>query len=100
MQVGKPTIHRTPSGAGLGRFESSESSLSSQQMTVSKKTMKSSNPNPLVSVVLPCRNEQGYIQACLQSALNQDPPEGGYEILVADGMSTDGTREYLQQMVK
>src|SRR5256885_11719548 len=53
---------------------------------------------PLVSIVLPCRNEQGYIQACLQSALDQDPPEGGFEILVADGMSTDGTREYLQQM--
>src|SRR5882762_4201875 len=54
--------------------------------------------NPLVSIVLPCRNEQGYIQACLQSALHQDPPEGGFEILVADGMSTDGTRQYLQQI--
>ena len=60
--------------------------------------MKSSDPNPLVSIVLPCRNEQGYIQACLQSALHQDPPEAGFEILVADGMSTDGTREYLQQI--
>jgi len=50
--------------------------------------------------VLPCRNEQGYIQACLQSALDQDPPEGGFEIIVADGMSTDGTREYLEQMAK
>ena len=47
--------------------------------------------NPSVSIVLPCRNEQGYIQACLQTALNQEPPEGGFEILVADGMSTDGT---------
>ena len=54
--------------------------------------------NPLVSIVLPCRNEQGYIQACLQSALAQDPPEGGFEIIVADGMSTDGTREFLDQM--
>ncbi len=62
--------------------------------------MKSSDPNPLVSIVLPCRNEQGYIQACLQSALNQDPPDSGFEILVADGMSTDGTREYLQQMAR
>lgn len=62
--------------------------------------MKASNSNPLVSIVLPCRNEQGYIQACLESALNQDPPEGGFEILVADGMSTDGTRQYLQQMAK
>lgn len=62
--------------------------------------MKSSNSNPLVSIVLPCRNEQGYIQACLESALKQDPPEGGFEILIADGMSTDGTREYLRQMAK
>jgi len=54
----------------------------------------------LVSIVLPCRNEQGYIQACLQSALNQEPPERGFEILVADGMSTDGTREYLRQMAE
>jgi glycosyltransferase involved in cell wall biosynthesis len=56
--------------------------------------------NPLVSIVLPCRNEQGYIQTCLQSALDQEPPEGGLEIIVADGMSTDGTREYLDQMAR
>lgn len=62
--------------------------------------MTATNPNPLVSIVLPCRNEQGYIQACLRSALDQDPPKGGFEILVADGMSTDGTREYLEQMAK
>src|SRR5688572_21937818 len=62
--------------------------------------MTTSASNPLVSIVLPCRNEQGYIQACLQSALDQDPPEGGYEIIVADGMSTDGTRQYLEQMAR
>ena len=59
--------------------------------------MNTSNYNPLVSVVLPCRNEQGYIQDCLKSVFDQEPPEGGFEILVADGMSTDGTREYLEQ---
>src|SRR5881628_1407292 len=69
-------------------------------MIMSNNSMKSPNSNPLVSIVLPCRNEQGYIQDCLRSALHQDPPEGGYEILVADGMSTDGTREYLQEMAK
>jgi succinoglycan biosynthesis protein ExoA len=62
--------------------------------------MKSSTSGPLVSIVLPCRNEQGYIEACLQSALNQEPPEGGFEIIVADGMSTDGTREYLRKMAR
>src|SRR5438876_12125833 len=53
--------------------------------------------NPLVSVILPCRNEAGFIEACLDSILRQEPPEGGFEVLVADGVSTDGTREYLQQ---
>lgn len=59
--------------------------------------MTHNQSNPLVSIVLPCRNEQGYIQDCLESILNQEPPEGGMEIMVADGMSTDGTRQYLQQ---
>jgi succinoglycan biosynthesis protein ExoA len=62
--------------------------------------MNVSNSNPLVSIVLPCRNEQGYIQTCLESALKQDLPEGTFEILIADGMSTDGTQEYLQEMAK
>jgi succinoglycan biosynthesis protein ExoA len=53
---------------------------------------------PLVSIILPCRNEQGYIQASIQSALDQDLPAGELEILVADGMSTDGTREHLDRM--
>jgi glycosyltransferase involved in cell wall biosynthesis len=56
--------------------------------------------NPLVSVILPCRNEQGYIEACLESILAQEPPEGGFEIIVADGVSTDGTREFLEQLAK
>jgi succinoglycan biosynthesis protein ExoA len=51
--------------------------------------------SPLISVILPCRNESGYIEPCLESILNQDPPEGGFEVLVVDGVSTDGTREYL-----
>ena len=69
-------------------------------MNVPSTNMKSAIPTPQVSIVLPCRNEQGYIQGCMQSALQQVPPEGGFEIVVADGMSTDGTREYLQQMAK
>ncbi len=53
---------------------------------------------PAVSVILPCRNEAGRIEACIESILAQEPPEGGFEIIVADGMSTDGTREYLKRM--
>jgi succinoglycan biosynthesis protein ExoA len=62
--------------------------------------MQYPHSKPMVSIVLPCRNEQGFIQACLESALNQDLPEGEFEIIVADGMSTDGTREYLQEMAR
>jgi succinoglycan biosynthesis protein ExoA len=62
--------------------------------------MNTSNCNPLVSIVLPCRNEQGCIQESLDSILKQEPFEGELEILVADGMSTDGTREYLEQAAK
>lgn len=65
-----------------------------------KTTMTQTNPNPLVSIVLPCRNEHGYIEASLQSIVEQEQPPGGMEILVADGMSTDGTREFLEEMAK
>lgn len=51
----------------------------------------------MISVILPCRNEAGYIEDCLQSILRQEPPEGGFEIIVADGVSNDGTREYLER---
>jgi glycosyltransferase involved in cell wall biosynthesis len=52
----------------------------------------------LVSVVVPCRNEAQHIRAFVQSMLLQEPPDGGFELVVADGMSTDGTREILRQL--
>ena len=48
---------------------------------------------PLVTVVLPIRNEGHYVTAGLQRILDQDYPPDRMEIIVADGMSTDGTRE-------
>ena len=44
---------------------------------------------------MPCRNEEGYIEDCVRSVLAQDYPTDRLEILVADGMSTDATREIL-----
>ena len=48
-----------------------------------------------MSIVVPCRNEAQHIRACLGSILAQEPlPDGRtFEVLVADGMSDDGTRE-------
>ncbi|GJL59418.1 MAG: succinoglycan biosynthesis protein exoa [Nitrospirales bacterium] len=53
---------------------------------------------PAVSVVIPCRNERDGIEACLQSLLKQESPPGGFEIIVADGMSDDGTRDILTNL--
>lgn len=50
---------------------------------------------PFVSVLLPCRNEAAFIDRCLDSILANDYPADRLEVLVADGMSTDGTRDIL-----
>jgi succinoglycan biosynthesis protein ExoA len=55
---------------------------------------------PLVSVVIACRNEQAYIEACVRSVLAQRSPTGGFELIVADGMSDDGTRSILRRLAK
>jgi succinoglycan biosynthesis protein ExoA len=55
---------------------------------------------PVVSVVIPCRNEKGHIAACVRSLLAQEPPSGDFEIIVADGMSDDGTRDILARMAQ
>jgi glycosyltransferase involved in cell wall biosynthesis len=50
---------------------------------------------PSVSIVLPCRNEIRHIGTCLDSILASDYPQDRLEVVIADGMSDDGTREIL-----
>lgn len=47
----------------------------------------------LVSIVIPCRDERPYMEACLASILASDYPRERLEVLVVDGMSDDGTRD-------
>ncbi len=54
---------------------------------------------PFVSIVVPCRNEEEYIAGCLDSILASDYPQSRLEILVADGRSSDRTREVLARHV-
>jgi glycosyltransferase involved in cell wall biosynthesis len=53
---------------------------------------------PRVSVVIPCRNEVAHIEACLTAVLKQHAPDGSFEVIVADGMSDDGTRQVLDEL--
>jgi glycosyltransferase involved in cell wall biosynthesis len=53
---------------------------------------------PLVTVVMPVRNEAGFIGRGLGSVLAQDYPSERLEVIVADGMSTDKTREVIKDL--
>lgn len=48
-----------------------------------------------VSVIIPCRNEEKYIERCLNSILENDYPKDKLEIIIADGGSTDRTKEII-----
>jgi len=50
----------------------------------------------LISIVIPIRNEIDHIRDLFDSILNQKVKDQ-VEILIADGMSTDGTREIIQE---
>lgn len=53
-------------------------------------------PWPLVSVLIPARNEEANIGRCLESLMVQDYPD--YEILVLDDESTDSTAEIVREI--
>ena len=48
---------------------------------------------PKVSVIVPCYNEQSTIRLLLQALREQTYPRSAMEVVVADGLSTDGTRD-------
>jgi len=56
------------------------------------------NDLPLVTIMMPIRNEANYIARSLESVLAQDYPPNCLEILIVDGMSEDGTREVIQRI--
>ena len=57
------------------------------------------SPNrPFVSVVMPVRNEEDFIAKSLGSVLSQDYPHELLEIVVADGLSSDGTVKLIENL--
>ncbi|MEJ7712194.1 MAG: glycosyltransferase [Pyrinomonadaceae bacterium] len=51
---------------------------------------------PFITIVMPVRNEGAFIHRSLGAALKQDYPNERMELIVADGMSTDDTREIVR----
>jgi len=54
---------------------------------------------PMVTVIVPCRNEERFIAGCLDSILASTYPREALEVLVVDGRSDDGTRTILADYV-
>jgi glycosyltransferase involved in cell wall biosynthesis len=52
---------------------------------------------PLVTVIMPVRNEEKFLSRCMDSLLRNDYPLQRLEFLIADGMSNDRSREILTE---
>jgi len=55
---------------------------------------------PKVSVIVPCFNEQSTIRLLLDALHQQTYPRANIEVIVADGFSTDGTRDAISAFQK
>ncbi len=55
---------------------------------------------PMVSIIAPCRNEVSFIEKAIRTILDGDYPADRMELLVVDGMSTDGTREVVKKIAE
>jgi len=52
--------------------------------------------NKVVTIIIPCWNEEKYIGQCLESIIVSDYPKETLEVLVVDGMSNDKTQEIVK----
>lgn len=55
---------------------------------------------PFVSVIVPCYNEEKTIQYLLSAVVAQTYPQAKMELVIADGRSTDATRELIEKFQK
>ena len=61
-------------------------------------SMNDYRKQPLITIIVPCRNEANYIEDCILSIVNQKDLPGEIEIIVVDGLSDDGTRGKLVEL--
>ena len=52
---------------------------------------------PVVTILVPCRDEVRFIGDCLQSIVDNGYPEDKLQVLVIDGLSADGTVEIVER---
>lgn len=55
---------------------------------------------PIISIIVPCYNEQATIRGLLDAILAQTYPLEHLEVVISDGQSTDGTRDLISVFQK
>ena len=62
---------------------------------------KKVDPNftPGVTIIIPCFNEEQWIQRTIQSCINQNYPADKLEVIVVDDRSTDGSVEKIKEII-
>jgi cellulose synthase/poly-beta-1,6-N-acetylglucosamine synthase-like glycosyltransferase len=66
------------------------------KIPVSKWEMATGEHSTFISVIIPARNEEENIGACLESITNQSYPKNLFEVIVIDDFSTDRTAEIIR----
>lgn len=61
--------------------------------------MNSVKDFPLVSIIIPCRNEEKFIKTVLNNIIDQDYRRDSIEVFVVDGLSDDNTRSIIKEMI-
>jgi glycosyltransferase involved in cell wall biosynthesis len=69
--------------------------MSSVRVVEEKPSSQEVSQLPFVSIIMPVRNEERAIVRVLERLFAQDYPLDRMEVIVADGMSTDGTRGFV-----
>lgn len=64
---------------------------------VSRGHLPVAGSQPILSVVIPHRNDAAHIASCLRALAVQSYPADRFEVIVADGDSTDGSLEILRR---
>ena len=54
---------------------------------------------PYVSALLVTRNEKQFVEQALLSLVEQTYPKTQYEIIIIDGLSDDGTRDVINNII-
>jgi len=69
-------------------------------INIYKKNNKIDHNKFTISLIVPCRNEERYIDRCLNSVIRQNYPIDNLEILVVDGISEDKTIQIVENYKK